>query len=388
MTEFLARHFIQNHEDTKNPKVREQYGALSGFIGILLNVLLFAGKIIAGTISGSIAVTADAFNNLSDAGSSIVTLLGFKLAGQKPDRTHPFGHGRIEYLSGLVVSVAILIMGYELARSSIEKILNPVPVEFSLVVLIILIASILLKGWMSLFNKKLGQKINSAAMLATASDSRSDALSTTAVLIGMVIAHFTSLTLDGWLGALVAVFILITGFKSIGETITPLLGQAPSPEMVEELRAIVMKHPEVLGIHDLVIHDYGPGRLFATFHAEIDRNSDIMAVHDVIDNIEREIFSVLHCETSIHMDPIITHDPKVAEIQETVSKILNDIDPALTFHDFRLTNGPDHKNLIFDVVVPLDFKMTPEALTERIQEKVQKLPGRYFVVVTVDTLRV
>ena len=387
MTEFLVKHFVKDHSNVKDPVVRERYGTMSGIVGIIMNVLLFAVKMVAGTLSGAISITADAFNNLSDAGSSIITLIGFKMAGQKPDRNHPFGHGRIEYLSGLVVSVAIIIMGFELARSSVEKIIHPDKVEFSLIVLIILLVSILFKGWMSLFNKKLGRRINSAAMLATASDSLSDAVSTTTVLIGMLIAHFAHVNLDGWFGALVAVFILITGVKSLGETITPLLGQAPDPEIVDGIKSIVLAHPEVKGLHDLVIHDYGPGRLFASLHAEIDRDADIMESHDIIDNIEREIYEKLNCETSIHMDPIVVNDPTLDAQKEEVAKILAEIDPRLTFHDFRRTNGPDHTNLIFDVVIPLDFKMTGTELREKIQDGVKRLGNNFYTVITIDTDR-
>lgn len=387
MTEFLVRHFIKDSENIHDPAVRERYGTLSGFVGICLNILLFAGKFIAGTISASIAITADAFNNLSDAGSSIVTLIGFRLAGQKPDRSHPFGHGRIEYLSGLAVSVVILLMGIELARTSVDKILHPEAVEISVLTCAILLASILIKGWMCLFNRKLGRKINSSAIVATSSDSLSDTLATTAVLVGTLIGHFSGLKLDGWFGILVAVFIMITGVKSLRDTIGPLLGQAPDPEIVAEIRAIVLSHPEIRGIHDLIIHDYGPGRLFASLHAEISKDSDIMQAHDVIDNIEREIYHTTRCETSIHMDPIAVNDAKVEEMKDKVAAILRQIDPNISYHDFRMTDGPSHTNLIFDIVKPIDCKTSDDELMERIDKAVSELPGRYYSVITIDTMR-
>ena len=388
MTELLTRLFIRDRDNVQDPAVRQQYGTLSGLCGICLNILLFLGKLIAGSVSGSIAVTADAFNNLSDAGSSVVTLIGFRLAGQKPDRHHPFGHGRIEYLSGLAVSVVILLMGFELGKSSFEKILSPAPVEFSPVVLIILPVSILVKGWMYLFNRKLGKKLNSAAMLATAADSFSDMASTGVVLLGTVAGHLLNIQLDGYLGILVALFILYTGWNAMKDTIDPLLGRAPDPELVEAIRHRVLAPPEILGLHDLIVHDYGPGRLFASLHAEVNKDGDMSAIHDVIDTVERQIQHDLGCEVCIHMDPIAVDDSKTAECRAMVAGLLAAIDPRLTMHDFRITSGPDHTNLIFDVVRPLDSGYTGEELEQRIKAAVAALPGSYFAVVTVDTPRI
>lgn len=388
MTEFLVKHFVSDSENIHSPEVRQRYGTMSGIVGICLNLILFIGKFIAGTISASIAITADAFNNLSDTGSSIVTLLGFRLAGQKPDRGHPFGHGRIEYLSGLVVSIAILLMGYELARSSIDKVLHPQAVEFSILSCVILVFSILIKTWMCFFNKKLGERIHSSAMVATSSDSLSDSVATTTVLIGTLIGHFSGLKVDGWFGILVALFILFTGFKSLKDTIGPLLGQAPDAEIVKEIRDTVLAHPEIRGIHDLIIHDYGPGRLFASLHAEISKDSDIMQAHDVIDNIEREIYQKVHCETSIHMDPIAVNDARLEEMKQKVARILAEIDPEITFHDFRMTDGPSHINLIFDVVKPMESKYSDEEMTAKIHEAVASLDGNYYAVITIDTMRI
>lgn len=388
MTELLIRLFIRDKDNVQDPTVRQQYGTLSGLTGICLNILLFLGKLVAGTVSGSIAITADAFNNLSDAGSSVVTLIGFRLAGQKPDRHHPFGHGRVEYLSGLAVSVVILLMGFELGKTSFEKILSPAPVEFSLLPVIILPVSILVKGWMYLFNRKLGKKLDSAAMMATAADSLSDMVSTGVVLLGTLIGHFFNIQLDGWLGILVAVFILYTGYNSMKDTIDPLLGRAPDPELVDGIRRRVLAPPEILGLHDLIVHDYGPGRLFASLHAEVDKDDDISTIHDIIDTVERQIYHELGCEICIHMDPIAVGDKKTAECRIMAANLLAEIDPKLTMHDFRITSGPDHTNLIFDVVRPLDCKYTSEELQQRIQTAVSALPGRYFAVITVDTPRV
>ena len=379
MTELLTRLFIRDRDNVQDPAVRRQYGTLSGLCGICLNILLFLGKFIAGTVSGSIAITADAFNNLSDAGSSVVTLIGFRLAGQKPDRHHPFGHGRMEYLSGLAVSVVILLMGLELGKTSLEKILSPAPVELPV--------SILVKGWMYLFNRKLSKKLHSAAMQATAADSLSDMVSTGVVLLGSLAGHFFNIQPDGWLGMLVAVFILYTGYNAMKETIDPLLGRAPDPELVARIRRLTLAPPEILGLHDLIIHDYGPGRLFASLHAEVDKNGDMSALHDVIDKVEREVHEKLGCELCIHMDPIAVGDRKTAECRTMAANLLAGIDPRLTMHDFRITSGPEHTNLIFDVVRPLDAAYSADELEEKIKQAVTALDGSYYAVVTVDTPR-
>ena len=388
MTNLLVKLFVKDSQNIKEPIVRQRYGTMSGLVGIVLNILLFTGKYIAGLLSVSIAITADAFNNLSDAGSSMVTLLGFRLAGQKPDRGHPFGHGRIEYLSGLIVSVAILIVGFELGKSSLDKVLHPEPVEFSTLACGILVVSILIKGWMSLFNRKLGKRINSTAMMATCADSLSDAVATTAVLVGTLVGHFAKITIDGYLGLLVALFILYTGFQSIKDTINPLLGQAPDPQLVQDIRSAVLSHPEILGIHDMIIHDYGPGRQFASLHAEISKDTDIMQAHDVIDIAEREVYSRLGCEISIHMDPVCINDEHIEKAKRQVSEILQSVNPELTFHDFRMTVGPQHTNLIFDVVKPLNCQTSNGELNRQIQSAIANLDGNYFAVITIDTLRV
>lgn len=380
----LIRLFIKDWEQVRDPQVRRRYGSLSGGVGIALNLLLFAGKFIAGFLTGSIAVTADAFNNLSDAGSSVVTLVGFRLAGKKPDEDHPFGHGRMEYLSGLAVAVAILLVGIELVRSSVGAILHPEAVDFSVVSMVILAVSIAVKLWMYWFNRGLSRRIGSAAMAATAADSLSDAVATSAVLVGSLIGYFAALHIDGWLGLLVAAFILKSGWDAAKDTLNPLLGQSPDPELLAAIRQTVLAHPQVLGIHDLVLHDYGPGRRMMSFHAEVPMDADLMEAHDVIDAIERELKEKFSIETSIHMDPIAVGDPVTDALRERVTALVREIDPAMTIHDFRITAGPHHTNLIFDLVAPLSLSMTDEELKRAVSGRIRGWEGDYFAVVQVD----
>ena len=372
MTDFLIKTFIRDSEQVHDPAVRERYGVLSGVVGILLNLLLSAGKLCAGVLSASISITADAFNNLSDAGSSVVTLVGFKLAGQKADDGHPFGHGRLEYLTGLLVSLVILLVGLELGKSSIEKILHPEPVSFSVVSVIILAISILVKLWMCLFNRRLGRRIGS------------DVAATSAVLAGTLVGRMTGLAIDGWVGALVAVFILRAGWGAAKDTINPLLGQNPDPELVRNIQTTVLSHPQVTGMHDLIIHDYGPGRSMMSFHAEVPIDSDIMEAHDVIDHIERELKDRFGIETSVHMDPIATNDEQVNRVRAQVAALVQVIDPAMTIHDFRMTRGPLHTNLIFDVVVPHKCPLSDGEVAARIEKAVKTLDDHYFVVLQLD----
>ena len=338
---------------------------------------------IAGTLSGSIAITADAFNNLSDAGSSAVTLLGFRLAGKKPDTDHPFGHGRIEYISGLIVAGLILLMGVELAKSSFDKILHPEAVTFSLMAVAIMAASVCVKVYMWLYNRAVGRKIKSAAMEATATDSLSDTVSTLAVLLAMLIGKWTGLAVDGYVGLVVALFILFSAYKAAKETLSPLLGQAPDPALVQQIRDIVLSNDTVLGVHDLVVHDYGPGRLMITLHAEVPAHGDIMAMHDVIDNIEKELMEKLHCHAVIHMDPIVT-DGSVTALKEQVAALVKQVDPGLTIHDFRVVRGTTHDNLIFDAVLPFSSTMTPAQAAQAIRDRVRAMDGNYYAVVTVE----
>lgn len=384
MIELLAKWFIHHRDNTADGAVRRAYGTLCGAVGIGLNVLLFIGKFFAGRLSGSIAVTADAFNNLSDAGSSAVTLMGFRLAGKKPDPDHPFGHGRIEYISGLVVAGLILLMGVELAKSSFDKILHPEEVTFSTLALVILAVSVAAKLYMWHYNRRIGGKIRSAAMEATASDSLSDAAATSAVLLAMLIGRWTGLAVDGYVGMVVALFILFSAYKAAKETLSPLLGQAPDPELVQHIRDIVEEHDTVVGIHDLVVHDYGPGRQMVSLHAEVPASGDILQLHDVIDNIERELHEKLHVQAVIHMDPIVTDDETVDALRRQVAELVRQVEPRMTIHDLRVIRGTTHTNLVFDAVLPLDAAITPAEAGRRIREKVSELDGDYYAVVTVE----
>ena len=384
MIKLLARWCIPDRENVTSPTVRRAYGTLCGAVGIGLNLLLFLGKFFAGQLSGSIAVTADAFNNLSDTGSSAVTLLGFRLAGRKPDTEHPFGHGRVEYISGLAVAGLILLMGVELAKSSVAKILHPEEVTFSLLALGILAASVGVKLYMWGYNRSVGRRIRSAAMEATAMDSLSDAASTAAVLLAMLVGKWTGLAVDGYVGLLVALFILFSAYKAARETLSPLLGQAPDPELVQEIRDIVAAHSAVQGIHDLVVHDYGPGRCMISLHAEVPAHGDIAELHDVIDNIERELAEKLHCQAVIHMDPIVTDDAAVAALRRRVAEAVKQVGPRMTIHDFRMVRGATHSNLIFDAVLPFSAEKTPEQAAQEIRQLVREMDGSYFAAVTVE----
>ncbi len=384
MIKLLAKIFIKDSQNTADSKVRVAYGYLCGAVGIALNILLFVGKIIAGTISGSVAVTADAFNNLSDAGSSIISLIGFRLASQKPDPHHPFGHGRFEYIASLIISIIIILMGFELGKSSFEKIIAPQAVEYSAVTFAVLGASVLVKLYMFFYNNSVGKKIDSATMRATAMDSISDAVSTGAVLISAVIAMFTNLALDGWMGLVVAVFIMVTGFKSAKETIDSLLGTPPSPEFVKQIEDMALKYDDIIGVHDMIVHNYGPGRTFVSLHAEVPSDGDIVAIHDTVDNAEREIAKELGCLVTIHMDPVDVHDEHTAQLRERVSEIIKQINPDITFHDFRVVSGPTHTNLIFDIVSPMDCGLSDQELADTIADKIHQCNESYFAVINVD----
>ena len=385
MISLLAKKFIKNREDVTSPAVRQAYGMLCGIVGIGFNVLLFALKLIAGTLSGSIAITADAFNNLSDAGASIVTLLGFKLAGQKPDPEHPFGHGRLEYISGLIVSMVILLMGIELAKSAVEKILHPEAVEFTLLTGGILLASILVKLYMYLYNRAVGKKIGSAAMEATAMDSLSDCAATAAVLAATLIGHFTSLQIDGWCGIVVAALVLWAGIQAARDTISPLLGQPPAPEFVQRIEEIVLSSPVVQGIHDLIVHDYGPGRRFASVHVELDAREDVLEAHELIDSIERDVTKKLRVELVVHYDPVVTDDAELSAVRQRVEGVINAIDPRLSFHDLRMVRGREHTNVIFDLVLPFDLRGEEDAIRRRISEALHAEGHHYRTIITFDS---
>lgn len=384
MITLFARIFIPNHTQTDTPKVRQSYGMLCGAVGILLNLILFAGKILAGLLSGSIAITADAFNNLSDAGSSIVTLLGFKLAGQKPDSDHPFGHGRLEYISGLVVAFLILLMAFELFKSSAGKILHPEKPEFSVLIAVILLVSIAVKCYMAFYNHRIGRLIDSVAMAATATDSLSDVCATSIVLLSLLVSHFTGFVADGYCGIAVAVFILIAGINAAKDTINPLLGQAPDPAFVKQVNDIVLSYEGIIGIHDLMVHNYGPGRIHLSLHAEVPADGNILEMHDLIDLIEHRLRDELNCSAVLHMDPICVNDPETDHLHTMVRNLLADIDPCISMHDFRIVKGPTHTNLIFDVVVPYSYKLSDNALVEIITYKIKSEAPDCFAVIDVD----
>lgn len=368
-------------------KKRSAYGKLCGIVGIALNILLFLGKFFAGMISNSIAITADAFNNLSDAGSSVVTLIGFKLAEKKPDEDHPFGFGRMEYLSGLVVSAVILLMGFELVKDSIDKIINPTSVDFSVVVLVILLASIAGKCYMAYYNFSYGKKFDSAALKATATDSLSDCISTAVVLAATIIGYYTNIQIDGYCGVIVGILIFVAGINAAKETMDPLLGQTPDSEFVERIEEIVLNFNKesIIGIHDLMVHDYGPGRRVISLHAEVPAEGDIIVLHDIIDNLEVKLRTELGSLATIHMDPVVTKDERVMELKEKCQAILKDVEESLTLHDFRVVFGETHTNILFDVVVPHAFGMSDKEVIKLLQEKIWETIGRqYFIVVTID----
>lgn len=384
MTGLLLRLFVKNHNDTENPVVRSAYGKLAGAVGIVCNLLLFAGKLLAGILSGSVAVTADAVNNLSDASSSLVTLLGFKLAERPADEEHPYGHARIEYISGLVVAALILLIGAELAKSSFSKILHPETVEFSLLTLGVLVGSILVKLWMALFCRKLGRRIDSTTLLATSADSRNDVISTAAVLVGCLAGYFFDVKLDGYIGMAVALFIIWSGCSIAKDTISPLLGEQASGELVRSISDLILSHEKILGIHDLMVHDYGPGNCFASVHAEMDSAEDPLTCHDIIDDIERDALRELRVHLVIHYDPIITDDEELNAARALVEQEIRSIDESLSLHDFRMVRGPGHTNLIFDLVIPYSMEDRKAELKARIDERLQRQDRKYYTVITFD----
>ena len=383
MITLLAKHFIPNSENIADPAVRQAYGSLCGAMGILLNLLLFGGKYLAGVLAGSVAVMADAFNNLADAGSSIVTLLGMRLAGMKPDPDHPFGHGRIEYITGVAVSIMIIVVGFELGQDSINQVKNPQPLDASLLSIGILLASILVKIYIFAYNRSVGRKINAPAMLATAADSLSDCISTAVVLVSMVLSRFLGINIDGWCGMLVATFIIYAGIKSTAETLSPLLGSPPDPEFVEQIETIVLSYDEIVNIHDLVVHDYGPGRRMVTLHAEVPGNGDLFALHDAVDSAELELQDTLGCMATIHMDPISMDNEKVASLRLQTALFASELGEGISIHDFRMVEGPTHTNVIFDAVLPYNVKMTPDELKAKLTDFITAIP-HHNAVITID----
>ena len=384
MRKLLLRAFVKNYADTKNPAVRAQYGKLAGWVGIFCNLLLFAGKLLVGTLSKSVSMTADAVNNLSDASSSVVTLLGFKLSEKPADREHPYGHHRMEYLSGLCVAAMILLIGAELVKTSIGRILHPEPVEFSLALVLVLAGSILLKLWMAEFNRSLGKTIDSAALSATAADSRNDVIATGAVLASCVLGKLTGANIDGWTGLLVALFILWSGVGVARDTISPLLGMAPDKQLVRAITQTLLSHEKVLGVHDLMVHDYGPGRRFASAHVEMDYREDVLDAHELIDEMEREVRKTLGVELVIHYDPIVTDDEELTSIHAQIAEILQKVDPNLAVHDFRMVRGSRHTNVIFDLVLPFSMENRKEELRKLVARELQADGKEYHAIITFD----
>ena len=384
MIRFLARIFIPDYKNTASPKVRNAYGSLCGILGIILNIILFGIKFFAGLLSGAISVMADAFNNLTDAGSSVITLIGFRMAGQKPDKDHPFGHGRIEYVSGLIVSMIIVLVGFELGKSSIEKIITPVAPVFSVLTVIILLCSIAIKAYIACYNFKIGKEISSTAMKATANDSLSDCVATSAVLACLLISHFADINIDAYCGIVVSVFILISGIRSAKETVDPLLGTPPEKSLIDEISDIVYAHEGVEGIHDLIIHDYGPGRMMISLHAEVPADANLIETHDMIDNIEKDLREKLDCDAVIHMDPIATEDEHTLEVKDKVIALIGCMDARLTLHDFRMVKGPTHTNVLFDLVIPFGFDKSEKELRANVQTIVKTIDENYYSVINID----
>ena len=381
---FVIKRCIKDYENVEDLRVRSAYGKLSGIAGIIFNILLFAIKLLAGTLSHSVAITADAFNNLSDASSSIISLAGFKLAAKPADKDHPFGHGRYEYLSGLMVAVLVMAIGIELLKTGIEKVIHPSDVDLSILSFVILGVSILVKLYMMYYNTRIGRMIKSNALIATAKDSRNDCISTGAVLISSIIMKVFGINIDGWLGIAVAVFILISGFGLIKDTLGPLLGQAPDPELVKKIRDIIMAHEHIDGIHDLIVHVYGPGNMFASVHVEVDVKMDPLLAHDEIDNIEREVLDKEGVNLTIHYDPIETDDELTNEVRSFVAEHVKAIDSRITIHDLRVVPGITHTNVVFDVVVPYDIKFTDDEIRSRVDELVKSDHPDFNTVLTID----
>lgn len=384
MSKLLVRLFIKDYQNTKKASVREKYGYLGSLTGIIINLILALAKYLIGTITHSIAITADAINNFSDSVSCVITLISFKMANMKPDKEHPFGHGRIEYVAALIVGFIVELMGYELIKSSIEKIKNPEAVVFSVPAAIVLILSIGGKLWLALFNRYLGKQIDSAAMSAVFTDCIGDITATTVTLIALILSIFTDLPIDGYMGIVVSLFILYAGFGILKESIGIILGKPPSKELVDELVTFIMSHEEILGIHDLVIHSYGETRIFASVHTEIAADGDMLRVHDTIDTIEKNVMEKFGIELVIHMDPIVTNDETVEKHYQVVHKTVKEIDDALDIHDFRVVDGPTHTNLIFDVVIPHRYRLTENELRGEISDRLQEINPQYCLVITVD----
>ena len=384
MTKLLIRLFVKSYKDVHLPEVRARYGKFAGIVGIVTNLLLFLGKIIVGLLFNSVSIIADAVNNLSDSASSVITLVGFKLSGKPADAEHPYGHARMEYISGMIVSFLILMLGVQLAGNSVQKIINPEEAVFGISAGIVLVLSALMKGWQCLFYKKVGKIISSPTLSATAADSLNDVFSTVAVLAGLIITSLTGFNLDGYMGLVVAVFIIITGVKVIIETSNPLLGAAPPHELVDHICEKVLSYDGILGIHDLVIHTYGAGRCFASIHCEVSASADIMVSHDIVDTIEHDFLREENIHLVVHMDPIDVDNPRTMELKRQVSEKLREMDPQITMHDFRVVWGHSHTNVIFDICVPFGYGVSDEEMLRKVGEMLKELDSKYCAVVTVD----
>lgn len=384
MGNLLVKLFIKDHENTSDPAVREQYGKFAGIVGIVSNLILCTMKILIGLFSKSIAIVADGINNLADASSSIITLVGFKLASQPEDEDHPYGHARIEYLTGLFISIFIIVIGFSLLKTSVDKIINPEAMDFSNVTIIVLVIAIAIKLWQAMFNVSIGKKIKSVTLMATAADSRNDVISTSVVLVSVLIGKFTGLVIDGYMGCLVALFIIWSGIQLVRETSSPLLGEAPDDELVASIVEIASKEPISMGMHDLIVHNYGPGKVFASMHVEVDAKGDIMEAHDAIDNLERKIKEELHIEFVIHMDPVVLDDPIINEMRKIIVDALIPIEGLTNIHDFRIVPGPTHTNILFDAVRLNDCKLSEKEILKIANEAAQAVNPAYFVVITFD----
>lgn len=384
MSAFLARLFVKDYKNTGDPQVRERYGKFAGIVGIISNSILCAMKILIGLISGSIAIVADGINNLADASSSIITLIGFRLAAAPEDKNHPYGHARIEYLTGLFISMLIIVLGFQLFRSSFTKVLHPDPLSFSYTTILVLLIAIAIKIWQALFNISIGKKINSVALMATGTDSRNDVISTSAVLVSLLIGKIFQVQLDGWMGCLVALFILWSGIQLIRETSSPLLGEAPDEELVAAIEKEVLNQEGVIGIHDLVVHNYGPGKIFASIHIEVDAKGDLLESHDMIDNIERTVKEDLKIEFIAHMDPVEIDNPLISRLYEEIIRTIKPLPGIQSIHDLRIVPGKTHTNIIFDAVLTPACTMTQQEIRSRIEEKIRMIDPNYYVVITFD----
>lgn len=384
MTQFLITKFIKDSDNINDSKVREKYGTLSSFVGIACNIILFVFKLIVGTIANSISITSDAFNNLSDCATSIITLFGYKMAAKPADKEHPFGHGRMEYILSFILAIIILMVGYELVKNSVKELIDPSKINFSIVSTVVLVFSILLKIWMSRFNNKLGTKLNNSAMLATSKDSLNDVVATSATLFALIVSQFTTLPIDGMMGIVVSIFVLKSGFEIIKSTVDELLGQTPDPETVELIKKLIKEEPLVIGYHDLMVHNYGPGRHFGSAHIEVRSDVDFLVAHDAVDMIEKRVLEETGIMLSLHLDPINMDDEETKYYYDKVKGIVRSIEKETHLHDFRIVTGETHTNLIFDLVVPFNFKLNDDEIIKIINDGLKDEPKKIYIVPTIE----